>query len=59
MIKEGLAVEAQDAEENFGGSQGEDHSDSGVEKPVGNAGVRFFGWGSWCFQKMISREHTS
>jgi len=51
-----LAVESEDAEEDFGGTQGKNHSDPRVEEPVRNARVRFFwGW-SLSFHEMISRE---
>ena len=54
----GLAVETEDAEEDFGGTQGKNHSDPGVEEPVRNARVRFFwGW-SLNFHELISREGT-
>ena len=53
-----LAVETEDAEEDFGGTQGKNHSDPGVEEPDRNSRVRFFwGW-SLSFQEMFSREDT-
>jgi len=33
----GLAVETEDAEEDFGGTQGKNHSDPGVEEPIWDA----------------------
>lgn len=54
--REGSAIEPENSKEDFGGTQGKNHSDPGVEQPVRDARVRFFwGW-SLSFYEMISRE---